>query len=439
MAALGSIAACSSDGANPAQAGAAVTYWQDAVPIFENHCMQCHEQGGIAPFRLDDFEEAKAHATNVRAMTQSRSMPPWSATSDGSCDSFSGSLALTDAQIQTLADWVDGGLAEGTSRVIEKPPLPTLSDATDFATPHFAPVRQGGELAEFDEYRCFPLDSGVADTAFITGYEVVPGTPEIVHHVVVSIVDPDAPDAMGDRTNGELMQALDDASPDRLGWPCFSTAGDGVNVNAVPVIWAPGQGVVTFPGQSGVPLRPRDKVVVQVHYNLADAANEGKTDESKVRLRIVSQVENVGLFALYDPLLYSLQSPMPTTLEPGRASVTYSWKRSVAEMGLADVPQLQFQGIMPHMHQLGHKYRLTIDQGSGEKCGIDVRQWDFHWQRMYFYQTPHDLDAMSTIGVTCDFDTSSRTDAVLPGWGTRNEMCLATMYFTAPISVLGNR
>jgi len=55
---------------------------------------------------------------------------------------------------------------------------------------------------------------------------------------------------------------------------------------------------------------------------------------------------------------------------------------------------------------------------------------------MYFYQAPHDLNASSKIGVSCDYDTSTRTDPVLPGWGTRNEMCLATMYFTAPLAAM---
>jgi hypothetical protein len=36
--------------------------------------------------------------------------------------------------------------------------------------------------------------------------------------------------------------------------------------------------------------------------------------------------------------------------------------------------------------------------------------------------------------VTCDYDTRSVKDPVLPGWGTSNEMCLATLYFTAPAS-----
>ena len=34
--------------------------WDDVAPIFNAKCVQCHQQGGIAPFRLDDYEIAKA-------------------------------------------------------------------------------------------------------------------------------------------------------------------------------------------------------------------------------------------------------------------------------------------------------------------------------------------------------------------------------------------
>jgi hypothetical protein len=53
---------------------------------------------------------------------------------------------------------------------------------------------------------------------------------------------------------------------------------------------------------------------------------------------------------------------------------------------------------------------------------------------MYFYAQPLLLTPRSRLEVTCDYDTSSVTEPVLPGWGTRNEMCLATLYFTAPAS-----
>jgi hypothetical protein len=55
---------------------------------------------------------------------------------------------------------------------------------------------------------------------------------------------------------------------------------------------------------------------------------------------------------------------------------------------------------------------------------------------MYFYAEPLAVDSASRIEVTCDYDTSGDSAPVLPGWGTRNEMCLATMYFTIPAEQL---
>src|SRR3954468_11331122 len=55
----------------------AVAYWQDVEPLFEQHCFQCHQQGGIAPFRLDDPAMAQSQASAIRVDIQGRVMPPW--------------------------------------------------------------------------------------------------------------------------------------------------------------------------------------------------------------------------------------------------------------------------------------------------------------------------------------------------------------------------
>jgi hypothetical protein len=80
---------------------------------------------------------------------------------------------------------------------------------------------------------------------------------------------------------------------------------------------------------------------------------------------------------------------------------------------------------------------MNLGSGTDLGCAMDVQNWDFHWQRMYFYAQPLAMSAGSRIEVTCDYDTSAETEPVLPGWGTRNEMCLATMYFTMPAAQLG--
>jgi len=254
------------------------------------------------------------------------------------------------------------------------------------------------------------------------------------------LVDGEAPAELEDRpglTNAALMQEFDAASPDRDGWPCFGTAGEGVGVNAIPVTWAPGQGVVRYPNASGVPLLASHHIIVQVHYNLADRAQIGKSDQTTVRLSVAPNVENIGLFLLEDPLLASLYEAPLQTLPPGQASTVFTWRETMKELGLDSLSGVELHGVMPHMHQLGRKYQLRVATGSTPmQCAADVQRWDFHWQRMYFFAKPWKLDADSAFEVSCDFDTSSVSEPVSPGWGTRNEMCLATLYLTVPAAQL---
>jgi len=432
---------CSSDKSDPApgKASSSLTYYDDVAPILQDHCLQCHQDGGIGPFRLDDYATAKANATAMAADTAARKMPPWSITSDGSCGAFSGSLALSAAQIQTIGDWAKNGANEGTPRDVRVPPLAALGSATPYHSPKFTPVIQGGPLTAADEYRCFEVDSALDAQRFITGYEVTPGNAAIIHHVLAFVIDPAAKTELAtepDLTNAELMARLHEASPEREGWPCFGMAGDGVTVKSAPVVWAPGQGPVEYPVKSGVPLSPTDKLVIQIHYNFHDMSLVGQSDQTTVKLRLADQVERVGMFVLNDPFLSSLGDKVPALLQPGKASEKYTWSQRLADFGLVGIPDLQLNGVMPHMHQLGRKYQLQVSTAKGNACAADVQDWDFHWQRMYFYATPPALDAQTVFKVTCDYDTTSVSDPVSPGWGTSNEMCLATLYFTAPISAL---
>jgi hypothetical protein len=80
---LSAMFGCGSSGDSPGGSSAPLTYYDDMVPLFAEHCLSCHREGGIAPFRLDTYEQAKAYAATIRSVTQTRTMPPWGATSDG--------------------------------------------------------------------------------------------------------------------------------------------------------------------------------------------------------------------------------------------------------------------------------------------------------------------------------------------------------------------
>jgi hypothetical protein len=419
--------ACGSDPST-----ATPTYWGEVAPIYYDKCVGCHQQGGIAPFALDDYGPAKEHAAMEAQMVEADLMPPYLLDHGGTCGDFQDGETVTAAEKATIKAWVAAGAPEGQRRSLTRPAPPHLEQGTDFRTPDFAPEPQGGALAAHDEYRCFLVESGLTAPKYITGYEVTPGNAAIVHHVLLFAVDP-AKDVGNGMTNAAVMNALDAESPDRLGWPCFGAAGEGVDVESVPVTWAPGQGVVSYPDGIGVPVSTTEKFVVQIHYNLADPGTHGMRDQTTVRLKLVDSVQRHAAFLLPDPFLDTLGDAMPAMLPPGEASTTYTWTRSADQLGLDGIPYVDVVAVMPHMHERGHRLELSHTQGTAPgACIARVPAWDFHWQKMYFYETPPRLTASSALSVTCDYDTRGAIEPVLPGWGTQNEMCLTVLMVALP-------
>ncbi|MCA9700559.1 MAG: hypothetical protein KC431_23735, partial [Myxococcales bacterium] len=212
------------------------TYWQDVAPIYYEQCVTCHRDGGIAPIPLDDYPTAANWAQVAAQSASERTMPPWLVKADGSCGEWDHSRALSQEQIDTIVAWADAGAPEGTPRDdLQVPELPGLEGGTAYATPLFTPEPEGGIFSLYDEYRCFLFDPKLDGDKFITGYEVVPGNNALVHHALLMPVDPDYVPGNGP-TNLEIMQALDDESPDRDGWPCFGEAGEGVETSGIPVV-----------------------------------------------------------------------------------------------------------------------------------------------------------------------------------------------------------
>lgn len=417
-----------------AQQAEGPTFGEHVAPIFNAKCVGCHQEGGIGPFRLDDYATAKSWGNLIVAATSARVMPPFLMETGGECGSFDESGALSDEQIATIAEWVRSGAAEGPAARLERPTLPTLPDARAWLTPRFAPIVQGGPLAAFDEYRCFRVPLGLDRDTWATGAEVLPGNTQIVHHVVGFLVDPNAPGLEG--TNAETMEKFEREDPEREGWPCFATAGEGISVESVPVQWGPGTGAYSFPRGAGIRVQRDRELVVQVHYNMAGAGSAGQTDQTTVKLQLADQVERQALFVLPDPMLETLGTDEPAALPPGQKSVSYTWARSVEGMlgGPIQVP-LELISLGAHMHGRGRKWTYELDNGDGFECIGRVNRWDFNWQRKYDYAAPPALTSRSQLRATCEYDTSGDTEPVLPGWGTRNEMCLSVMMLAFPPGV----
>ncbi len=408
------------------------TFWDDVAPIYFERCVSCHKPGGVGPFALDTYGAAQTWGPASAAATAARTMPPWLVRDDGTCGTFHDSQALQDEEIATIQAWVQLGMPEGSPRSDLHPPEEEgLGDGLSLKTPTFVPEIQGGPLSEFDEYRCFLVDPGLDADAFLTAYEVIPGTPEIVHHALAMPVDPYL-DVGGGVTNLDVIEALEAESPDRDGWPCFGAAGDGVEINNMPVVWAPGQGVVHYPEGTGNRVYADDLMVIQIHYNLDRPELIGLSDSTEVRIELRDDVELEGLYLALDPFLDTLFDDEPAALAAGQAKVSYTWEEPIGDWAqYFGWPSMTIHGIFPHMHEYGQTLTVEVDpDGEGYECAADVPRWDFNWQHLYFLDKPVTLDGDGGVRVTCGYNTEAAEEPVLPGWGTGNEMCFVGLFVT---------
>ena len=102
-----------------ATATAKVTWYQDVAPVVSKHCMSCHQDGGIAPFALTDYDSARMNAQRMLDQIDQGAMPPFGAREESDCTPRFGWVddpRLSATEKQLLHDWLDQGARDGHGR-----------------------------------------------------------------------------------------------------------------------------------------------------------------------------------------------------------------------------------------------------------------------------------------------------------------------------------
>ena len=97
-----------------------VTYNRDVLPIFEKNCVGCHRPGQVAPMSFLTYETTRPWAAQIKAVVMAKKMPP--AVTNPHYIMLTKDDGLTQAEIDTIVKWVDGGAAEGTAVPARKKP-----------------------------------------------------------------------------------------------------------------------------------------------------------------------------------------------------------------------------------------------------------------------------------------------------------------------------
>jgi len=401
---------------------------EDIAPLVAEHCANCHDDGGIAPYPLQTYAQAEALSIVMALQAEARLMPPWHAVETDECEPqqpFAHDARLSDEEIQLLRDWADAGAPEGDPALAA--PLPPTPDF-DLPQPTTT-ISMGGEITiepqgnKRDFFHCLSFDPGNAEDVYIDGMQVVPGNSAIAHHVLIYV----------------------DLSASSAGWTngISEDCGGGAGVSNVLLVgaWVPGGLPILAPEGVGIRLPAGARLVFNVHYHATTTTEVDDTTALALRWT-ESAPEYVTEFMLVGaPGNGQLVDP-PFRIPAGATGHEEMVEFTVPNVGPADV---RLWTVGNHMHRVGVDMKTSVVHADGtEECLVQTPAWDFDWQRFYAYDVPIEqspqVQGGDTVRVRCRYDNTldnpsvqemlteeglTEPQEVSQGQRTLDEMCVA--------------
>jgi hypothetical protein len=363
------------------------TFSKEVAPILFKHCASCHRAGEIAPMSLLTYEEARPWARAIAKEVGDRNMPPWHA--DAPAGTFHNERRLTDAERQTLIDWVNGGAPKGNPD--DLPSAPSFTEGWAVGKPDVVlemqedyPIPAKGTV----EYEWLYIPTNFTEPKWVKSIEIRPGNRQAVHHVLVyyrakpdiarpPVVRPNQKDqnTPRQRTQGERPQRTDlKEIPQRL----IAT-------------YAPGTNPQVAPDGAAFRLEPGGILELQMHYT---TSGEAMTDRTKVGMVFSTEPSprEIRAFHFFNGTF---------TLPAGAADVAVS-------TDLEFLQDATVWGVFPHTHLRGKKWEYKLLLPGGEtKSILAVPRYDFNWQTYYMFKEPLQVPKGAKIVSTAWYDNSA--------------------------------
>jgi peroxiredoxin len=371
------------------QAQGEVTYANQIARLLQRHCVECHREGEIAPFPLNDYSEVVGWAETMQEVVHQGRMPPWFANPEHG--TFANDARLTDDEKRLLDDWVAAGCPEGDRSQLPEPRQFTVGwqipppDQVVYIRDEPVAVQAEGTVA----YQYFIVDPGFKEDKWIAAAECRPDNRAVVHHIVAFFVPP------GEKLRGGSRGAM--------------------------VGYAPGMPPNHFDDGMAMFVPAGSRVVFQLHYTPNGSEQKDRSsmglvfaDPATVKQRIGGGMAGNRFFQI----------------PPGDGN----YKVQSHHRFDKDVRLLT---LTPHMHLRGKSFRYEAEYPDGSReVLLDIPHYDFNWQLRYRFAEPKLLPKGTRLECTAHFDNSADnlanpdpTKSVSWGDQTWEEMMIG--YFSA--------
>ncbi len=375
-----------------------VTFSRDVAPILQRSCQGCHRAGQMGPMALTSYEEVRPWARAIRTKVVERSMPPWHLDKTVGIQQFENDISLSDAEIDTVARWVDVGAPRGNPA-----DLPPPVDWPDGDVWHLAerfdrepdlviasePWTQSAEGQ--DQWWQPIMETGLTEDRWVSGIEVRPSERRITHHSVVYLQQEEQP---GDH----------EAVVDVPGRGTYLTE------------FAVGKIGDVFRENTGKLMKAGSRIAFDNHYH---SVGEELVDSTAVGVWFHPK-GYVPKYRVHGGALGVRQAMDTLDIPPGKVTVHHAY------VPLALPARLE--NYQPHMHIRGKAMSMEAIYPNGRVEMLNhVANFDFNWHVNYVYtdDSAPVLPAGTVIKLTAWHDNTEANRAnpdhtQWVGWGQRS-------------------
>ena len=339
--------------------GEVPTFTKDVAPILQAKCEACHRADSIAPMSLVTYQESRPWARSIRDRVSTRQMPPWHIDRTVGISEFTNDRSLTDAELDTIVRWVDGGAPRGNPADMP-PPIEWPDESKWYFAELFGPpdLVIGSEPytmpAEANDAWWKPVsETGLTEPRWVRAIELRPATTagrRITHHAIARLEQ--------EETDPLLRNAA------------ATGADDPLNNSGLFMEWAVGkQGELMRQG-SGKLMLPGSRIVWDVHYS---AVGEEITDHVELGIYFYPRGEEPE----HRQVLH-LMGAGGVDIPPNTVSVTegfFPLKRAA-----------RIESFQPHMHLRGKAMAMEAILPTGRRQVLShVGDFNFNWHNAYVY------------------------------------------------------
>jgi hypothetical protein len=401
----------------------APTFSSDVAPIMYKKCVSCHRPGEIAPMSFISYQDVRPWARSIREKVLAREMPPWDA--DPQHGKFRNDRSLTEQEIDTIVKWANAGARQGNPS--DMPVLPKFAAGWQIGVPDLVfemPAEYHIPADGTIDYQYFEVPTNFKEDRWMQAGEVRAGDPEHVHHIIVSVIEPQQntrPNVVNVRPIIPEGQAPA-ARPQRERADGAQAAQLSRRASAITLVnWAVGEDAPIYDRGTAKRIPAGSTLQFQVHYTTNGAPGK---DRSKI-----------GLIFAKEPPAREIRTGMIAnpmfSLPPGAPN-----HQVEAEATFAD--DVKVWTMHPHMHLRGKDMTYTAIYPDGRREVIlSVPKYDFGWQTDYWLAEPIVLPKGSKIHVVAHFDNSTANPnnpnpAATVRWGdqTWEEMMIGFFTYT---------